>query len=66
MLQWQWFFAAQHSFNDFCIILYSIVHIAVDPVVQGKTRAEQFYSEDKEVSMCLIYNKILLKLIHAL
>ena len=56
----------QHSFNVFCIILYSILHIAVDPVVQGKTRAEQFYSDDKEVSMCLIYNIIHLKLIHTL
>ena len=25
--------------------------LAVDPVVQGRTRAEQFYSEDKEVSL---------------
>ena len=33
-------------------VIYSVVHVfvivAVDPVVQGKTRAEQFYKGDEE------------------
>lgn len=33
--------------RDIVIIYLHIV--AVDPVVQGKTRAEQFYNEDNEV-----------------
>ena len=31
-------------------VCLSLIIIAVDPVVQGKTRADQFYSDDITVS----------------
>ena len=33
---------------DNCILLSALVVLACDPVVQGKTRAEQYYRDDKE------------------
>ena len=39
----------QNRITSFYVLIDML--LAVDPVVQGQTRAEQFYSQDKEVSL---------------
>lgn len=45
---------------DYCCLLLLCIHVAVDPVVQGKTRAEQFIKNDSKGTDMYIYNVLLL------
>ena len=49
-------------FGLFFVFFFPIFPIAVDPVVQGKTRAEQFYNGDSEVGdgfcVCCVFKDV--------